>query len=126
MHIVRCLTGTILLTILLTACGVSVFNGSRIGNDRELLLDYKSFNTTDSQELTAETGNQLHIELAIDSGELSVLIQKGEEEPLYQVNGLTESCDFSIDIEESGTYTVTVAGAKARGSAHFEVVSSEA
>lgn len=45
------------------------------------------------------------------------------EEPLYSGDGIVASRDFAIGIEESGTYTITVTGDKAEGSAHFEVVS---
>ena len=81
------------------------------------------FNTTDSQELTAQAGDQIRADIAVDGGELSVQIQKEGEEPLYSGDGIVASRDFAIGIEESGTYTITVTGDKAEGSAHFEVVS---
>lgn len=81
------------------------------------------FNTTDSQELTAQAGDQIRANITVDGGELSVQIQKEGEEPLYSGDGIVASCDFAIGIEESGTYTITVTGDKAEGSAHFEVVS---
>ena len=81
------------------------------------------FNTTDSQELTAQAGDQIRADITVDGGELSVQIQKEGEEPLYSGDGIVASCDFAIGIEESGTYTITVTGDKAEGSAHFEVVS---
>ena len=73
------------------------------------------FNTTDSQELTAQAGDQIRADITVDGGELSVQIQKEGEEPLYSGDGIVASCDFAIGIEESGD--------KAEGSAHFEGVS---
>lgn len=124
MRTAKYLTGAALLIISLAACGSTpAFNGSRTGNDEQFLLDYTMFNTTDSQELTAQAGDQIRADITVDGGELSVQIQKEGEEPLYSGDGIVASCDFAIGIEESGTYTITVTGDKAEGSAHFEVVS---
>ena len=55
MRTAKYLTGAALLIISLAACGSTpAFNGSRTGNDEQFLLDYTMFNTTDSQELTAQ------------------------------------------------------------------------
>ena len=109
MRTAKYLTGAALLIISLAACGSTpAFNGSRTGNDEQFLLDYSMFNTTDSQELTAQAGDQIRADITVDGGELTVQIQKEGEEPLYSGDGIVASCDFAIGIEESGTYTITV------------------
>ena len=89
MRTAKYLAGAALLIISLAACGSTpAFNGSRTGNDEQFLLDYTMFNTTDSQELTAQAGDQIRADITVDGGELSVQIQKEGEEPLYSGDGI--------------------------------------
>ena len=41
--------GLLLGCFLLAGCGMTDFSGSRTGNEGQFLMDYKVFNTTDSQ-----------------------------------------------------------------------------
>ncbi|MBC5582174.1 hypothetical protein H8S23_11710 [Anaerofilum sp. BX8] len=109
----------LLLAVSLAACGEPDFDGSRLGNDSQLVMKYKVFNGTDSQQLKLEKGDLLEIQL-VNSGEgvLRATVQKDEETPIF------EQDDVSIDrttleIGESGVYTVTVTGERARGSVSF-------
>lgn len=65
----------IFLITLLTACSPD-FNGSRTGNDNQLIMEYTAFNTTDSQDLVVEAGDTIHTEIVIEDGQLSYKIQK--------------------------------------------------
>lgn len=56
---------------------------------------------------------------------LSIKIQKDEEEPIFESNGISESTEFDVEIDESGTYTVSVTGEKAKGSVSFKVVTNQ-
>lgn len=114
----------LILSLLLTAC-VSDFNGSRTGNDNQLIMEYTAFNTTDSQDLVIEAGDTIHAEIVVEDGHLSYKIQKDDDEPIAENEGIFFSAEFDADIEESGTYTVTVKGEKAKGSVKFVVESSE-
>jgi len=115
----------VVLALSLISCGTQ-FDGSRTGNDSEFIMDYKVFNTTDTQELSAEAGDIIRAKIVVEKGSLSIKIQKdNEEEPLYESNGVFMSNEFEVEIEESGTYTVTVIGAKAKGSVSFTVESSQ-
>lgn len=75
-----CILCSFILILTLTACGTG-FDGSRTGNDSELVMDFKILNTTDSQALAAAEGDTIHAELAAKDGVLSFTIQKGDEEP---------------------------------------------
>ncbi len=108
------------ITIFLSACGTD-FDGSRIGNDNEFIMQYSVLNTTDMQELTVETGDTIHVNLVVKKGSLSIKIQKDGEEPIYEDNGISASNEFDVEIDESGTYTVEVTGKKAKGSVSFIV-----
>lgn len=114
--------GMLIVALLLTACGKTPdFNGSRTGNDKELIMEYSAFNTTDGQELVAEAGDVIHAKIVIESGNLLIKIQKDDEEPIYESSDITISDEFDVDIDESGTYAITVTGVKAKGSVSFTV-----
>lgn len=109
---------------LLMSCS-SAFDGSRTGNDSEFTMDYKVLNTTDTQDLTVEAGDTIHAKNVIEGGQLSFKIQKDDDVPICESDDVSLSDEFDVKIEESGTYTVTVTGAKAQGSISFTVESSQ-
>lgn len=113
-----------ILVLSLTACGTD-FDGSRTGNNNEFVMDYKIFNITDSQDLIVEKGNTIHAEIIVEGGSLSFKIQKDNEVPVYEGVDVSSSDEFDVDIEESGTYTVSVTGEKAKGSVSFTVVTNQ-
>ena len=51
--------------------------------------------------------------------------KKDDEEPIYESDGISASNEFEVEVEESGIYTITVTGKKAKGSVNFTVVSVE-
>ena len=108
----------------LTACSPD-FNGSRTGNDKQLIMEYTAFNTTDSQDLVVKAGDTIHAEVVIEDGLLSYKIQKNDDEPIAESEGIFFSVEFDVEVEESGTYTITVTGEKAKGSVKFVVESAE-
>ena len=113
-----------LLIISLSACS-SDFDGSRTGNDTQLIMEYTAFNTPDTQDLVVEAGDIIHAEIVVEDGHLSYKIQKDDEEPIAESEGIFFSVEYDFDVEESGTYTVTVTGENAKGSVKFVVESAE-
>lgn len=113
-----------LLIISLSACS-SDFDGSRTGNDTQLIMEYTAFNTTDTQDLVVEAGDIIHAEIVVEDGHLSYKIQKDDEKPIAESEGIFFSVEYDFDVEESGTYTVTVTGENAKGSVKFVVESAE-
>ena len=113
-----------LLIISLSACS-SDFDGSRTGNDTQLIMEYTAFNTTDTQDFVVEAGDIIHAEIVVEDGHLSYKIQKDDEEPIAESEGIFFSVEYDFDVEESGTYTVTVTGENAKGSVKFVVESAE-
>ncbi len=114
---------TLVLMVSLTACG-SKFDGSRTGNDSEFIMEYRVLNQTDTQDLIAESGDTISGKIIVNKGSLSIKIQKDDEEPIYKNNGISVSNAFDVEINESGTYTVSVTGEKAKGSVSFTVVTN--
>ena len=114
----------VLLILSLSACSLD-FDGSRTGNDTQLIMEYTAFNTTDSQDLVVEAGDIIHAEIVVEDGQLSYKIQKNDDEPIAESEGIFFSVEYDFDVEESGTYTVTVTGENAKGSVKFVVESAE-
>ena len=119
-----CILCSFILVLSLTACGAD-FDGSRTGNNNEFMMDYKVFNKTDAQDLIVEKGDTIHAEIIVEGGSLSFRIQREDEVPVYEGEDVSFSDEFDIDIEESGTYTVSVTGEKAKGSVSFIVVTNQ-
>ena len=119
-----CILYFFILVLSLTACGAD-FDGSRTGNNNEFMMDYKVFNKTDAQDLIVEKGDTIHAEIIVEDGSLSFRIQREDEVPVYEGEDVSFSDEFDIDIEESGTYTVSVTGEKAKGSVSFIVVTNQ-
>ncbi len=88
-------------------------------------MEYTAFNTTDSQDLVVEAGDIIHGEIVAEDGHLSYKIQKEGEEPIAESENIFFSEEFDVEVEESGTYTVTVTGKKAKGSVKFVVEHAE-
>ena len=76
------------IVFLLSGCGRSSFDGSRTGNDSQFVMKYKIFNTTDEQSLFLESGDTIRTEVIVDSGKLSIKIQKDKQPQHKQA-----SCD---------------------------------
>ena len=114
----------IMIIVSLTACS-SDFDGSRTGNDNGFSMEYKVLNKTDSQDLKLQDGDKINAKIIIDGGTLAIKIQKDDEEPIYESDGISASNEFEVEVEESGIYTITVTGKKAKGSVNFTVVSVE-
>lgn len=105
----------LLSALLLAGCTGATFNGSRTGNNSQLVMEYSVFNTTDSQALKLEQGDRLAVVIVHEHGTLSLSVAKEGEEPLYQ-NLDAKTCTFDLAIPESGTYWVTATGEQAKGS----------
>lgn len=103
-----------LLLLPLAACQPD-FNGSRMGTPRELHMSYTAFDTTEEQTLSLEAGEEIALSLVSQAGTLSVTIWKGDEDPIYEGDGLTTQ-DFTVEVEEAGLYTVAITGYGAVGS----------
>ena len=107
------------IVFLLSGCGKSSFDGSRTGNDSQFVMKYKIFNTTDEQSLLLESGD------IVDSGKLSIKIQKDSDTPIYERDDIVTSENFDVEIQESGTYKITVIGENTKGGVNFKKVDGE-
>ena len=86
-----------LLIISLSACSPD-FNGSRTGNDNQLIMEYTAFNTTDTQDLVVEAGDIIHAEIVVEDGHLSYKIQKDDEETIAESEGIFFPVEYDFDV----------------------------
>ena len=105
----------VLVTLLLSACIFTEFSGSRTGNESQLIMEYSVLNKTDSQMLELQEGDSVEFTVISESGELDIILQKEEEDPIYEGVNI-DTGEFKVGIEETGTYKVSVTGKNAKGS----------
>jgi hypothetical protein len=110
----------LLFVLILTACSSSDFDGSRIGNEHQFMMEYKVLNTTDVQLLEVKQGESVSFEIVSTAGKLDIVLQKDRDEPVYQGSDIPTG-SFQVKIAESGTYTCSVTGKKAKGSVSIVV-----
>ena len=103
------------VSVFLCACTKgATFNGSKTGDEDHFDIDFEMLNTSYSHNLKMKEGEVLDVTVEAESGNISLTIQKEDAEPVYRGSNL-ESTAFQVGIEKEGTYTLTVAGKKARG-----------
>ena len=92
---------TLLCTFALTSCTGSAYEGSRLGNENHLIMEYRIFNTTDSQPLKLEKGDVIDAEIVCDSGRLSVKIKKMMKHPYMKKKRLISPLRFRFLLKKA-------------------------
>ena len=117
-NITRCVLTAItvlIVSMLLCACMQgAAFDGSITEDEDHFDMTFEVLNTSYSHELEMKEGEALEVTVDVESGDLSLLIQKDDDKPIYQGNRI-ESAKFQVGIEAEGTYTITVIGKRVRG-----------
>ena len=90
------------------------FSGSRIKNPDSYMLDIERMNGTDLHTLELQTGDILRIQFETFKGSLYMEIKAPDGTTIYRGNG-KETTDFTVNIPESGVYTVVVEARHAKG-----------
>ena len=115
--------------ILLLAVGVAVFlscdnregfTGSRVKNPDAYLLDIQRMNGTDLHTLELREGDILEIQFETWEGSLYLEIKAPDGTSLYRGNG-KETTSFTVNIRETGVYTVVVEARHAKGTLHIHL-----
>ena len=96
------------------------FTGSRVKNPDAYLLDIEKMNGTDLHTLELREGDTLQIEFETGKGELYMEIKAPDGTAIYCGTG-KENTDFTVNIRESGVYTVTVEARRAKGTIHIQL-----
>ncbi|MDD7024143.1 MAG: hypothetical protein PUI37_04685 [Oscillospiraceae bacterium] len=118
------LTGLFLLflavgVLLLFRYNQESFTGSRVKNPDAFLMDIKRMNGTDLHTLELQAGDVLQIQFQTVKGFLCAEIKAPDGTAIYRGNG-RETTDFTVNISESGVYTVVVEARHAKGTIHIQ------
>ena len=95
------------------------FTGSRVKNPDAYLLDIERMNGTDQHTLALHKGDVLQIRFETEKGALRMEIIAPDGTAIYCGNG-KGTTDFSVNIPESGAYTVLVEARHAKGAIHIQ------
>ena len=118
---------------LLVLAGVAVFllctnqegfTGSRIKNPDAYLLDIEKMNGTDLHTLELSQGDVLQIQFETEKGDLYMEIKAPDGTAVYRGNG-KETTDFTVNIQESGVYTIVVEARHAKGTIHIQLAGGD-
>ncbi len=96
------------------------FTGSRVKNPDAYLLDIEKMNGTDLHTLALREGDILQIQFETEKGSLYMEIKAPDGTTIYRGNG-KETTDFTVNIRESGVYTVTVEARRAKGTIRIQL-----
>lgn len=111
---------SIMLLFTVTGCGKQVFNGNRISNDTEFIMDYSILNRTESHQMRLNEGTNIDTIIENKSGRLDILIKSENGKQIYVGNNAA-SGNFTIKIPETDTYIFSITGNNAKGSVSFKV-----
>ena len=96
------------------------FSGSRVKNPDAYLLDIEKMNGTDLHTLELCEGDVLQIQFETEKGDLYMEIKAPDGTSLYRGNG-KETTAFTVNIRESGVYTVVVEPRRAKGTIRIQL-----
>ena len=119
----------LIVLVLLLIAGVAIFlfcynlegfTGSRVKNPDAYLLDIEKMNGTDLHTLELRKGDVLQIQFETEKGTLYMEIKAPDGTTLYCGNG-KETTDFTVNIRQSGIYTIVVEARHAKGTIHIQL-----
>ena len=96
------------------------FTGNRIKNPDAYLLDIERMNGTDLHTLELHERDVLQIQFETVKGSLYMEIKAPDGTTIYRGNG-KETTEFTVNIRESGVYTIVVEARHAKGTIHIQL-----
>ena len=96
------------------------FTGSRVKNPDAYLLDIEKMNGTDLHTMELSQGDVLQIRFETEKGSMYMEIKAPDGTAVYRGNG-KETTDFTVNIRESGVYTVFVEARHSKGIIHVQL-----
>lgn len=96
------------------------FSGSRVKNPDAYLLDIEKMNGTDLHTLELCEGDVLQIQFETEKGDLYMEIKAPDGTAVYRGIG-KETTAFTVNIRESGVYTVVVEPRRAKGTIRIQL-----
>ena len=108
------------ISVFLSGCNQESFSGSRVKNPDAYLLDIEKMNGTDLHTLELCEGDVLQIQFETEKGDLYMEIKAPDGTTIYRGNG-KETTEFTVNIRESGVYTIVVEARHAKGTIHVQL-----
>ena len=108
------------ITVFLFCSNQEGFTGSRVKNPDAYLLDIEKMNGTDLHTLELHEGDVLQIQFETEKGFLYMEIKAPDGTTIYRGNG-KEITEFTVNIRESGVYTIVVEARHAKGTIHIHL-----
>ncbi len=96
------------------------FTGSRVKNPDAYWLDIKKMTGTDLHTLELCEGDALQIQFETEKGSMHMEIKAPDGTAVYRGNG-KETTDFTVNVRESGVYTIVVEARHAKGTIHVQL-----
>lgn len=96
-----------------------IFDGSRIGNPDEYLLDFSYMDQSDSHTMHLESGDTLKVTYEIKGSRIDVTIGISGHNLIYRGNDI-QTAAFELPVQEAGEYVISVNASKASGRLEFE------
>ena len=100
------------------------FQGSLVKNSDHFLMDASYFNGTDGCVMPLQKDQWLKVQMQVEKGEMTLRIADETSAPLYQGDGSACS-EFLLAVPESGDYSVSLAGNRAKGHVEITVLEAE-
>ena len=104
----------------LTACNQKNFTGTRVANPDSYRLGIEQMNGADTHTMELNAGDTLNIHFETEHGKLHMEIKAPDGTIIYTGNG-EEATDFTVNISESGEYSIRVEAKGARGNISIAV-----
>lgn len=105
----------VLLCVLLAACGEGyVFDGQKTATNGVFQLDYALFDGKEIADMALESGSVLKLTVFQEEGSVDITVGIEGGITIYEGHGLTDMT-FTLNVNQSGTYRITVVGHNAKG-----------
>lgn len=107
------------VAVFLTACGQICFVGNRAAESGSYRLDIDRMTGTDWFTMELKAGDTLAVQFETVKGSIYMEIKESDGSLLYAGNG-KDVTEFTVNISESGTYSIYVEAHHAKGTVHIQ------
>lgn len=107
------------LAVSLTACGRDCFVGIRTAETGSYRLDIDRMTGTDRFTMELRAGDTLAVQFETVKGSIYMEIKEPDESSIYAGNGKGVR-EFTVNILESGTYSIYVEAHHAKGTVYIQ------
>ena len=108
------------IAVFLSCYNQEGFTGSRVKNPDAYLLDIERMSGTNLHTLELHEGDVLQIQFETVKESLYMEIKAPDGITIYRGNG-KETIDFTVNIRQSGIYTIVVEARHAKGTIHIQL-----